>query len=225
MRDVLHNRRAAQAPLESPVNASEARALAMRTLSAYHFVGLVERFHVSLVALARVLGVPVAAVLYGDDAKKTNASPHPKLAEEPGALRRYVSDVFPVANRRDTALYDAVNESLDASLDDPGFRRDFADFKARQAKGELPTDPFKDKPKPAAVRAAPKMKKRPWKPGPRSDRQKKPRPEKIPDMPDDDQGDDFVSIYKPSLFSFLSFPVVVFGTLLCCCVASQLSGA
>ena len=151
------------APVFPAIDAPGADRAAAAVLAHYDFVATVERFDESLVALARVVGVPLSQVLYDPrDVKTTNANPHAALADEPSELLAYAADEFPKANRRDYALWDLATAALEARTQAPGFQADLVDFRARLANGEVPIDPFKNasaRPPPPAKKAAPKQKR------------------------------------------------------------------
>ena len=92
-------------------------------LGSYDFVGHVERFDESMVALARVARVPLAAVVYVSahtgcrSGCEGNVSATARLAQEPPVLRTFfASSDFLRGNQRDYALWRGAQQAVAKAL-------------------------------------------------------------------------------------------------------------
>ena len=115
----------------------------------YDFVGHVERFDESMVALARVTRMPLAAVVYvaaKTDCSRQDGQQHARcrtslatpdgdpsptaVASEPWALRSFFAGEFRRRNRGDYALWDAAKRAISEEASRAGAREKLATFQA-----------------------------------------------------------------------------------------------
>lgn len=114
-------------------------------LQQYDFIGITERMEESAVALAMILGIPLSDVMYlsakssgGHDAQ-TDCTLIQSSFVSPGMQAYFASPAWEQQIGRDALLYQAVNQSLDLTIDRLGraaFDANLATFRQAQTIGQ-----------------------------------------------------------------------------------------
>jgi len=89
-------------------------------LDEYNLVGIYERHHESLVLLSMIMGVDVTDVLYDFEGSRDSRCGHlqrPAWAQDPIITDFFASNEWRDMDKGDYMLYDAVNRSLDMTID------------------------------------------------------------------------------------------------------------